>query len=149
MKIILNQDVPNLGEEGDICVVADGYGRNFLLPKKMAIPYSKKNLTLLEKRREEIEKRKEEKRRNAMSLKEKLESEAIVLKMPTGETGKLFGSVTGARIAEELQKRGINVDKKKIAMAEHSIKMVGTYPVKIKLYENETAEVKVVIEKAE
>ncbi len=149
MKIILYQDVEGLGEEGDIKEVADGYARNYLLPKKFAVPYNKANLKILEQRREAIEKRKEEKRREAMSLKERLESEEIVFKMPASESGKLFGSVNNAVIAQELQSRGYSIDRKKIEVPDHNLRMVGTYKIRIKLYDNEEANIKVTIEKEE
>ena len=149
MKIILYQDVEGLGEEGDIKEVADGYARNYLLPKKLAVLYNKANLKILEQRRDAIEKRKEEKRREAMSLKERLESEEIVFKMPASESGKLFGSVNNAIIAQELQNRGYSIDRKKIEVPEHNLRMVGTYTIRIKLYDNEEANIKVSIEREE
>jgi len=147
MKIILNQDVPNLGEEGDVCEVAEGYGRNFLLPKKLAVPYNKSTVAVFKSRKNAIEKRKEEKRQQALSLKERLEDEEIVLTMPAGESGKLFGSVTNATIMEELEKKGVSVEKKRIEVPEHTIKQIGDYSVRVKLYDNESAEIKVSVQK--
>ncbi len=149
MKVILNEDVANLGEEGDICTVADGYGRNYLLPKKLAVPYNKSNLTVFERRRDSIEQRKEDKRQSAMSLKEKLEAEPLVIKRPAGDTGKLFGGVNNATVMEELGKKGIKIERKRIEMPETTIKMIGKYNARVKLYENETAALQVVIEGAE
>ncbi len=149
MKIILYQDVEGLGEEGDIKEVADGYARNYLLPKKFALPYNKANLKLLEQRRDAIEKRKEEKRKAAMSLKERLESEELIFKMPASEGGKLFGSVNNAVIAQELANRGYSIDRKKIEVPDHNLRMIGNYTVRIKLYDNEEANIKVVIEREE
>jgi large subunit ribosomal protein L9 len=146
MKIVLKHDVVNLGEEGDIKVVADGYARNFLIPKGFAVLYSKAALNELDKRRHHIEKRKEDKRKEAMSYKQKLEAEEIVISMPAGDKGKLFGAVTAATIADELGKKGMTVEKKKIDMPEHSLKMVGNYTVKVKLYGNEVANLRVVIQ---
>lgn len=149
MKIILNQDVRNLGEEGDVCEVADGYGRNYLIPKNFAVPYNKANLALFDHRRDTIEKRKEEKRVQALSLKEKLEGEELEILRPAGETGKLFGSVNSATIAEELEKHGISVEKKRIDVPDNTIKAVGEYKIKIKLYDNQTAEVNVKVNSTE
>ena len=143
MKIILNKDVYNLGEEGDVCDVARGYARNYLFPKELALAYTKENIARIENRRSAIEKRKEEKRQNALSLKDRLEGKEIVLRMNSGQGGKLFGSVTNAMIADELQKEGIEVERKKIEVASHQIKMVGTYPVRVKLYENNDAQLKI------
>jgi large subunit ribosomal protein L9 len=139
MKVILNQDVHNLGEEGDTCMVATGYARNFLIPKKLAVGYSKQNLAILEGRRSTIEKKKIDKRQEAMGLKERLESIAIKLHMPAGDNGKLFGSVTSATIADELQKLGVTIERKKIELPEHVIKNQGNYKARIRLYDNQEA----------
>ena len=150
MKVILNQDIVNLGEEGDICTVADGYGRNYLLPQKLAVPYIKQYVALFEQKKEQIEKRKEEKRQAARSLKEKIEAlGSIEIKMPAGEGDKLFGSVTTAMIADQLGLAGVEVERKKIDLMGHVIKMLGTYGIKIKLYNNETADFKVTVSKDE
>ena len=146
MKIILNQDIIGLGEEGDIKEVANGYARNYLIPGKMASPYNKHNLILLEQRRAAIEKRKEEKRHEAMSLKEKLEVEELLFSMPAGESGKLFGSINNALIASELEKKGYAIERKRIEVPDHSIRMLGNHTVKIKLYGNEEASLRIIIE---
>ncbi|MDC7232347.1 MAG: 50S ribosomal protein L9 [Spirochaetales bacterium] len=146
MKIILNQDISNLGEEGDVKVVADGYARNFLIPKNMAVPYNKANLNMFEQKKVAIEKRKEEKRKDAMGVKERLSKESLTIAMPAGEKGKLFGAVTPATIVEELGKLGVFVEKKKIEIAGNSIKVTGTSTVKVKLYGGETADLKVTVE---
>ncbi len=143
MKIILNQDISNLGEEGDVRVVADGYARNFLIPKNMAVPYNKANLNIFEQKKVSIEKRKEEKRKDAMGIKARLSSETLVIEMPAGDKGRLFGAVTPATIVEELGKIGLTVEKKKVEIAGNSLKMTGAATVKIKLYGGETADLKV------
>jgi large subunit ribosomal protein L9 len=145
MKIILNQDISNLGEEGDVKVVADGYARNFLIPKKMAVPYNKANLNMFEQKKVAIEKRKEEKRKDAMGVKGRLAGEELVISMPAGEKGKLFGAVTPATIVEELGKMGITVEKKKVEIPGNSIKVTGTSTIVIKLYGGEAAELKVTV----
>lgn len=145
MKIILTTDVLNLGEEGDIKVVADGYARNYLIPNKFAVLCNKANLTVLEQRTRTIEKLKEEKRKAALSLKEKIESEELIVKMPTGEKGKLFGSVNNATIVEELTKKGISVERKKVEIPGHTIKVTGTYSIEIKLYGKESAKLKLTV----
>src|SRR6056297_2905295 len=142
MKIILNEDVYNLGEEGDVCDVARGYARNYLFPKQLAFPYTKENIANFESRKASIEKRKEDKRQQALSLKERLDGKEVVITMNAGQGGKLFGSVTSTMIVEELQKEGIEIEKKKIDFRSHTIKMVGVYPVKVKLYDNNEAELK-------
>ena len=145
MKLILNQDVYNLGEEGDVCEVAKGYARNYLIPQGYAVLYNKQSIALFESRKAAIEKRKEEKRKASLSLKEKIQEQEIVLEVPSGDNGKLFGSVTNANVAEALKALGITVERKKIELPEHNIKALGTYTAKIKLYGDEFAELKVII----
>ena len=148
MKIILNTDVLNLGEEGDVKIVANGYARNFLIPKKLAMPYNKKNQIMLESKKAIIEKKKEEKRQAALGLKERLEETEILIKMPAGESGKLFGSVNPAMISDELVKSGFTIEKKKIDIPDKHIRTVGDFKVSIKLYAQETAALKVKVEAA-
>ena len=148
MKVILNQDVIGLGEEGDIKDVADGYARNYLLPKKLAVPHTKEFLTMLEHKRVAIEKRKEEKRLEASGLKARLEAEELRFTAPAGENGKLFGSITNANVATELEKKGFAIEKKRIEIPEHTIRTVGSYKVRIRLYDKEEATVKLVVEGA-
>jgi len=105
MKVILNQDVPSLGEIGDVKDVAPGYARNFLLPRDLAVVYNDRTVRLFEKRKAEIEAIKEQKRKASMSLKEKLEAEELSIVMPAGANGKLYGAVTNANIADELLKK--------------------------------------------
>jgi large subunit ribosomal protein L9 len=149
MKVILNQDVSGLGEEGDVRDVAAGYARNFLIPKNFALPYTKQNLTQLESRRAAIEQRKDEKRREAMSITERLEGVELVFSMPAGESGKLFGSVNNAMIVQELERRGYSIEKKRVEVPEHNIRMVGSHKVNVKLYGNEEAQISVVVEAEE
>jgi len=143
MKIILNEDVYNLGEEGDVCTVADGYARNFLLPKKLAVPYNTTNIAYFKSRAAAIAKKKEDKRKAALSLKDKIEELNVEIRVSAGDSGKLFGAVTAATIVEALSKEGIHVEKKKVDVPSHNIKMVGIYTVQIRLYENESAALKI------
>jgi large subunit ribosomal protein L9 len=149
MKLILKEDVPDLGSIGDVVNVKNGYARNYLIPKSFALPYTKQNLTQLETRRAAIESRKEDKRREAMSIKERLESEELVFTMPAGDSGKLFGSVNNAMVVQELEKRGYSIEKKRIEVPEHNIRMIGNYTVKVRLYGNEEARLNVLVEAAE
>jgi len=148
MKIILNQDVVGLGEEGDIREVANGYARNFLLPRKLAVQHTRQNLAQFTSRKSAIEGRKDEKRKEAMGLKERLETEELQFSMPAGESGKLFGSVTNALIGAELEKRGYALERRRIEVPEHHIRQTGSFTVKVKLYGNEEAALKVVVEAA-
>jgi large subunit ribosomal protein L9 len=145
MKVILNHDVPNLGELGDVKDVAAGYARNFLLPRGLVYPYSPATVALFAKRKAEIEVRKAEKRASSQDLKTRLEAEELTLDMPAGQNGKLFGAVSNATIADELLKSGISIDRKKIDVPGRVIKSVGNYKVTIRLYEKEEATVKIVI----
>ncbi len=145
MKIILNQDVRNLGEEGDTVEVKRGYARNFLLPKNLGVPSNKTNLSIFASRMAAIEKRKDEKRKSAASLKERLDTTTVRLVVSAGDSGKLFGSVTNNMVQEALAKEGIEIDRKRIEVASHSIKNIGNYSVRVRLYENETAQVNVVV----
>lgn len=139
MKIVLKKDVQNLGEEGDIKEVADGYARNFLIPQGFAVLCNRAAMNELEKRRHYLEKRREEKRKESMSHREKIEAEPLFITVAAGEKGKIFGAVTAAMIVEELAKKGIMVERKKIELPSHSLKLLGNYSIKIKLYENHVA----------
>ena len=145
MKVILNVDVKSLGEEGDVKNVANGYARNFLLPRNLAVPYNEATVALFEGRKAEIEARKEQKRKDSASLKEKLESAAIELKMPAAANGKLYGAVTAHVVAEALAKLGYEIERKRIEIPGSSIKTVGNFKATIKLYEAQTAEIQVAV----
>jgi large subunit ribosomal protein L9 len=150
MKIILNQDVPNLGEEGDVCVVKDGYARNYLLPTGAAVLYNNENLSIFKSRAAAIEKRKIAKREASASLKDQLDAVTLKLVVSASETGRLFGSVTSLMIQEELAKLGYNIERKRIEVATHTIKQVGMYSARIHLYENASSVIKLdVVSEAE
>ena len=150
MKIILNQDVPNLGEEGDVCVVKDGYARNYLLPTGAAVLYNNENLSIFKSRAAAIEKRKIAKREASASLKEKLDNVTLKLVVSASESGRLFGSVTSLMIQEELAKLGFEIERKRIEVASHTIKQVGMYSARVHLYENESSVIKLdVVSEAE
>ena len=112
MKVILNEDVKYLGEEGDIKDVAKGYARNYLFPRNLAVPCNSFTLAHFESRKEEIEQRKAVKRQNAAGLKEQLEALTLTIVMPAGPNGKLYGAVTNQTIADELQKLGFEIERK-------------------------------------
>jgi large subunit ribosomal protein L9 len=145
MKVILNQDVPNLGEIGDVKEVAPGYARNFLLPRDLAIVYNARSVQLFEHRKSEILAIKEEKRKASASLKERIEAEELSVTMPAGANGKLYGAVTNATVADELLKKGLEIDRKKIEVPGRSIKSVGTYKIDIHLYDKEEAVLKLMV----
>ncbi len=139
MKVILNQDVPNLGELGDVKEVAPGYARNYLFPRSFALPDTPKTEALFAKRASEIEALKAAKRQDSASLKQKVEAEEITITVPAGQNGKLYGAITSATIADELLKKGISVDRKKIEVPGKSLKSVGGYKINIHLYEKDEA----------
>ena len=143
MKVILNVDVKSLGEEGDVKNVANGYARNFLLPRNLAVPYNEATVALFEARKAEIEARKEQKRKDSASLKDKLEALTLEVVMPAGANGKLYGAVSAHVVAEALAKQGFEIERKRIELPGAAIKSVGTFKVIIKLYESQTAEIHV------
>lgn len=146
MKIILNQDVIHLGEEGDVVVVKDGYARNYLLPTGAAVIYNKTNAAMFAQRAEAIEKRKLEKRAASASLKEKLDQVVLKITVPAGDSGKLFGSVTSIMVQAELAKLGFEIERKKLDVPTHAIKMTGTYTVVAHLYENDNSHIKLIVQ---
>ena len=139
MKIILNNDVIHLGEEGDVVTVKDGYARNYLLPTGAAVIYNKANAALFKQRAEQIEKRKAEKRAASASLKDRLDNVTISITVTAGESGKLFGSITSQMVQEALLKEGFEIEKKKLDVPTHAIKMTVTYHIVAHLYENDKA----------
>lgn len=145
MKIILNKDVPSLGEEGDVKVVKDGYARNYLIPQKLAFPFNDHYRNLFEQKKAKIEARKQQKRELALSLKDRLQGREFEFQMPAGDNGKLFGALTTAMIAERLAAEGMTVEKRHIHIPGHTIKAVGTYEIKVHLLDNHSATIRVTI----
>lgn len=146
MKVILNTDVTNLGEEGDVCEVKPGYARNYLLPRNLVLLDNRSNRAYIESRRKEIEARKEKKLLEARSTRERIESEPLVFEMPAGENGKLFGSLSSAGISERLEQHGIEIQRRHIDIPEKTIKSVGTHKVGVRLYGDEEAELTVQVQ---
>ena len=144
MELILKKTIDTLGEEGDIVKVKSGYGRNFLIPKKLAVVANKANLALLEQEKAVIESRREKQREEAESLSKKVSGTTITIQHRAGEEEKLFGSVTAADIAEKLAELDIQIDKKNILLAE-SIKTLGEVVVPIKVGYQMTSEITVTI----
>jgi large subunit ribosomal protein L9 len=146
MKVILNKDLSPLGEEGDVRDVAKGYARNYLFPRGIALPYTENVIKIFESRREEIEARKEEKRKDSAGIQEKLEALNLEITMPAGANGRLYGAVTSQTVVDELAKQGFQIERKRIELAGNSFKSVGKYKVTVKLYENSAAEVTVTVQ---
>ncbi len=149
MKVILNSDVKHLGEEGEVKVVANGYARNYLFPRNLALPFNEVTVAYFEGKKEELEAKKESKRKDCASLKDKLSAHTITIYMPAGNNGKLYGAVTSQTIAEALHKDGFEIERKKIDVPGLTIKNLGKYTVTIRLYESTIAELHIVVEKQE
>ncbi|MCK4401420.1 50S ribosomal protein L9 [bacterium] len=147
MKVVLKQDIDKLGIAGDIVEVADGYGRNYLLPRGLAI----KATAGAEKAAEQIKKAKgrkiQEEKTNLEELAKKLSKLSLTIPVQVGEDEKMYGSVTSIDIANMLKQEGIEIDKKKIALKE-PIKKLGIFNIQIKLHQEVTAEVKTWVVKA-
>ncbi len=146
MKVILNQDVKHLGEEGDVKDVANGYARNYLFPRGFAVPCNDVTLAYFEGRKADIEAKKAAKRSDAASLKEKLEGTVITLVMPAGANGKLYGAVTNQTLVDEFKKLGFDIERKRIEVPGLTFKSVGKYHVTVRLYESASAQVQVIVE---
>lgn len=144
MKVILLDDVKNVGKKGEIINAKDGYANNFLFPKKLAIEATTVNLKNLENAQKQKEAKEKELFEEAKKLEEELMKITVVIKTKSGEHGKLFGAVTTKEIAEYIEKEhGFTIDKKKYDM--DPIKSVGEYFAKIKLHPQVNAKVKVIV----
>jgi large subunit ribosomal protein L9 len=144
MEVILKEDVVNLGHRGDLVKVADGYGRNFLLPRKLAMQATQANKAVVEQMKNAADRRSATEKALAEALAVKLEPVALDFTRKSGEAGHLFGSVTSADIAAALEALGFEVDRRKIQLDE-PLKSLGDFSVAIKLYREVTAHVKVKI----
>ena len=143
MKVILTQDVKGVGKKEQILEVNDGYARNFLIPKKLGVQASTANLALLKSKQDSRDFKRQEDKKEAEQIKEKLEKIRLDIKVKSGENGKIFGGVTSKEISDVLKdKYSINIDKKKIELKE-TIKIVGITTVDIKLFEGVIGKVKV------
>lgn len=148
MQIILQEDVEKLGTRGQVVEVAEGYARNFLLPRKLALQANAGNLKRLEKMRAVFAKKEAVERADAQKLAELLAGVVVEFSRRAGENDQLFGSVTAADISEGLAAQGYTVDKRKVALAD-PIKVVGEFQVPLKLHREVGADVKVVVKKEE
>ena len=142
MEVILKEDVVNLGHRGDVVKVADGYGRNFLLPRKLALQATLANKAVIEQMKSSAARRSASEKAQAEELVTKLEPLVLSFTRKSGEAGHLFGSVTSADIAGDLAAKGFEVDRRKIQLDE-PLKSLGDFSVAIKLHREVTAHVKV------
>ena len=148
MKIILRDDVEKLGNAGEVITVADGFARNYLFPRNLAVPATKGNVHSIDEIKKQKKVREDKKRREAEKQKDKLEKLSLTAEVQTGEEDKVFGSVTSANIATPLEKQGIEVDRRKI-MLEEPLKALGVYTIDIKLATDVIAHVKLWVVKRE
>lgn len=145
MEIILRKDFDALGFEGDIVDVAEGYARNYLIPKSIAFVASPQNIKAFEAQRNKINLRKLKAKEDAEKVQQKLQEITIPFSHKAGEDGKLYGAVTSSDIASYLGGKGIEIDRKKIVL-EKPIKALGEFEVQIKIYPEVTALIKVIVE---
>jgi len=144
MEVILKEDVANLGHRGDLVKVADGFARNYLLPRKMALQATQANKAVVEQMKNAAARRSATEKALAEALAVKLEPVVLDFTRKSGEAGHLFGSVTSADIATALAAKGFEIDRRKIVLAE-PLKSVGDFKVAIKLYREVTASIKVTV----
>jgi len=146
MEVILKEDVSKLGSRGDVVRVAEGYGRNFLLPRKLAIEATAGNKQVIDQMRAASLPRSDKEKAQAEELSKQFDGLSVSFQRRSGEQEQLFGSVTSGDIAEALEKKGFNLDRRKIQLHE-PLKTIGEFMVPIKLHKDVTAHLKVVIEK--
>ena len=145
MEVILLEDVRTLGKKGQIVKINDGYARNYVLPKKLGIEATPKNLNDLKLQKKREEKEAAEELARAKELAASIEDKSVTLSMKTGEGGKTFGTISTKEIAVAAKEQlGLDIDKKKMKL-EESIKTLGTYEVPVKLHKDVTAKLKVVV----
>ena len=143
MKVILTQDIKGVGKKDEIINANDGYARNFLLPRKLAVEANAQNMSELQGRKDSANFKRDQEKQNALSIQEKLTKVRLKIKVKAGENGKIFGSITSKEIATELKnQQGIEIDKKKILLKD-SIKETGVFNVEIKLYEGIIGKLKI------
>jgi large subunit ribosomal protein L9 len=148
LKVILRQDFESLGLEGDIVDVANGYARNYLIPKGIAVKSDNASLKALDMSKEKIMARHMKEKESAERVREKVSQIIVNLRRKAGEEDKLYGSVTSREIAQELEKEGIVVDRRKINLDE-TIRTLGEFEVSVKLHPEVIAKVKVVVDREE
>src|SRR5689334_13206642 len=146
MEVILKEDVAKLGSRGDVVKVAEGYGRNFLLPKKLAIEATKGNKSVIEQMKSAALRRSAKEKAQAEELAKQFDGVSVSFQRRAGEHDQLFGSVTASDVADALGKKGFNLDRRKIQLHE-PLKTLGEFTIPVKLHKDVTAHLKVVIDK--
>ncbi len=148
MEVILKEDVNKLGSRGDLVKVAEGYGRNYLLPRKLAIEASAGNKAVIEQMKAASVRRSAKEKVQAEELSKQFDGVSVSFQRRTGEQDQLFGSVTSGDIADALAKKGFTLDRRKIQIHE-PLKTLGEFTIPIKLHKEVTTHLKVVVEKEE
>jgi len=146
MEVILKEDVTKLGSRGEVVKVAEGYGRNYLIPKKLAIEATAANRAVIEQMKASAVRRSAREKGDAQVLAQQVEAVTVSFTRKSGERDQLFGSVTSADIAHELEHKGVQIDRRKIQLDE-PLKHVGEFNVPVKLHKDVTVQLKVVINK--
>ena len=146
MEVILKEDVAKLGSRGDVVKVAEGYGRNYLLPRKLAIEATKTNRAVIDQMKAAAVRRSAREKSDAQALSSQFDNVTLTFARRSGEHDQLFGSVTSGDIGSELEKKGFNVDRRKIQLHE-PLKSLGEFTIPVKLHKDVTAHVRVIIEK--
>lgn len=146
MEVILKEDVPKLGHRGDVVKVAEGYGRNYLLPRKLAIEATHANKAVIEQMKQAAIRRSAVEKSDAEALSKQLEGVSVNFQRKAGEKDQLFGSVTSGDIADALTHKGFNIDRRKIQLHD-PLKNLGEFDIPVRLHRDVTSRVKVVIEK--
>ena len=144
MEVILKEDVNKLGHRGDVVKVADGYGRNFLLPGKLAIEANAANKAVVEQMKASSVRKSAKEKTEAEALATQLAAVELVFERKVGENDHLFGSVTSGDIAQQLESKGFTIDRRKISL-EEPLKQIGEYHVPVKLHREVTSHLKVTV----
>lgn len=148
MKVILKQDIENLGRKGDIVNVAPGYGRNYLIPRKLALQVTQSNMKMIEIERQALKKKLEKERESYQDLIRRLNEVTLTFSRKTGEKDMIFGSVSAADIKDSLDRLGFEIEKKKIILDE-PIKRLGHYSIPVKVFHDDKAALHVEVRKDE
>jgi large subunit ribosomal protein L9 len=148
MKIILKQDVENVGRKGDVINVSAGFGRNYLIPKKLALEVTPSNVKMIEIERQSLKKKLEKERQSYQDVIRRLNEVTLTFSRKAGEKDMIFGSVSSADIKEALDQQGFEIEKKKIALDE-PIKRLGNYTVSVKVFHDDKASLRVEVRREE
>src|SRR5690349_10482885 len=145
MEIVLRETIDTLGRAGQVVKVADGYARNYLLPRKLAYLATPGNLKVIEFERQSLLRKEAKQQEDAVKLKEMLDAVEVTIRRKVGEQEALYGSVTNSDVADELEKKGYQIEKRKIHLEEH-IRKIGEFQIPIRLFKDVTAHVKLKVE---